>query len=190
MYTKCQNNIHINNKYDNKTIKGLENNMKLWALKNQFGEYLCNVGYYSYDLVAPDNNDNVNGEVIRADKKEYLTRIMKEFNEDIKPEYKVKPVQVEVLFKVTEINKEDKQMKIKIDEIINSDRVLINTERLSEIRIAEEVCNIIHRQIHIIAGLQQTQMEREHIADLYQVVLDVSRSFNDERIEMIREAKF
>ena len=69
----------------------------------------------------------------------------------------------------------------------NTDIFLIDTERLSQIKIAEEICNIIHRQIHIISGLQQTQSQREYIADLYQAVLDVARSFNDERIEMIKE---
>ena len=93
---------------DNKTIKRLENNMKLWVLKNKFGEYLCNVGYFSHDLVAPDNNDYVNGEIIRTERKCDLTEIMKDFNKDIKPEYKVSPVQVEVQIKVTEIKKEIK----------------------------------------------------------------------------------
>ena len=67
--------------------------------------------------------------------------------------------------------------------------MLVDTIRLSQITIAEEICNIIHRQILIISGLQQTQSQREYIADLYQAILDVARSFNDERIEICRGEK-
>lgn len=61
-----------------------------------------------------------------------------------------------------------------------------NTDRLIMINIAEDICNIIHRQIHILSGLKNTQNQREYIGDLYQAALDVARSFNDERIEMSR----
>lgn len=87
--------------------------MKYWVLKNQLGEYLCNVGYYSYDLVATKYgvlNCHLNGSIVYAERKSYLTETMKDFNKDIKPEYKVKPVQVELEIKyiIREIKKEDK----------------------------------------------------------------------------------
>lgn len=76
----------------------------------------------------------------------------------------------------------------KLDELINIDRFsqnsFIDATRLTQINIAEDICNIIHRQIHIISGLQNTQMQREYITDLYHAILDVLRSFNDERIEI------
>ena len=76
------------------------------------------------------------------------------------------------------------------NKIINTDvfleNSLVDTIRLGQVRIAEEVCNIIHQQIHILSGLQDGQNQREYIADLYQAILDVARSFNDERIDMIR----
>lgn len=84
--------------------------MKDWVLKNKVGEYLCSDGYYSFTLVAKDNNDCVNGAIVRAEKKSYLSDLMKDFNADIKPEYKVRPVQVELEIKycIKEIKKENK----------------------------------------------------------------------------------
>ena len=84
--------------------------MKVWVLKNKFNEYLCHCCYYSYALV-PAVYDFVIGDVVRAEKKKYLTGIMKNFNEDIKAEYKVKPVQVEmeIKYRIKEIKKEKKQ---------------------------------------------------------------------------------
>lgn len=61
-----------------------------------------------------------------------------------------------------------------------------NTDRLIQINVAEDICDIIHRQIHILSGLQQTHNQREYIGDMYQVALDLARSFNDERIEIRR----
>lgn len=58
--------------------------------------------------------------------------------------------------------------------------------RISQIRIAEEICNIIHHQVSIILGLQRTQNQREYIAGLLQALLDVARSFNDEEEELIK----
>lgn len=77
-----------------------------------------------------------------------------------------------------------KNKTIDIDRF--SQNSLIDTTRLIQINIAEEICNIIHRQIHIISGLQNTQNQREYIGDLYQAALDVARSFNDERIAIRR----
>lgn len=69
--------------------------MKVWVLKNKYNEYLCINGYYSHILV-PAEYDCIRSEVVRAEKKKHLTETMKDFNADIKPEYKVKPVQVEM----------------------------------------------------------------------------------------------
>ena len=69
---------------------------------------------------------------------------------------------------------------------IKKDLFLIDSVRISQIRIAEEICNIIHHQINIILGLQHTHNQREYIADLCQAILDVSRSFNDEKAGLIR----
>ena len=77
-------------------------------------------------------------------------------------------------------------MKNKINKITNTDIFLIDVERLNQIKIAGDVCNIIHQQIHILGDLQNGQNQREYITDLYQAVLDVARSFNDERIEIYR----
>ena len=63
---------------------------------------------------------------------------------------------------------------------------LIDVNRLNQIKIAEEMCQIIHRQALIISGLQQTENQRAYIADLYQAILDVARSFVDERIDITR----
>lgn len=83
--------------------------MKVWVLKNKYNEYLCTSGYYSYILVAAEY-DYIRGCVVRADKKKYLTEIMKDFNADIKSEYRVKPVRVELEIKyhIKEIKKEKK----------------------------------------------------------------------------------
>ena len=71
--------------------------------------------------------------------------------------------------------------------IINTESLEpFDVERLNQIKIAEDVCNIIHQQIHILSVLQNGQNQREYIADLYQAILDVARSFNDERIEIFR----
>lgn len=69
---------------------------------------------------------------------------------------------------------------------IKNEIFLIDTVRISQIRIAEEICNIIHHQINLILGLQHTQNQREYIADLCQAILDVSRSFGEEKAELIR----
>lgn len=62
----------------------------------------------------------------------------------------------------------------------------LDAVRISQIRIAEEICNIIHHHVNIILGLQHTPNQREYIADLLNALLDVSRSFNTEKEELIR----
>ena len=79
--------------------------MKVWVLKNKSNAYLCRGGENSYELLFAENG-YINGNIVLAEKKKYLSEILRWFNADILPEYKVKPVQAEVQFKVTEIKKE------------------------------------------------------------------------------------
>ena len=94
------------------TYKGLESNMKVWVLKDKNNAYLCRGEENSYELLFAENG-YINGNIVLAEKKKYLSEILEWFNTDILPKYKVKPVQVEVLFKVTEIKKENKNDKPK-----------------------------------------------------------------------------
>lgn len=70
--------------------------------------------------------------------------------------------------------------------VINTERLFIDMERLIQINIAEDICDVINSQIRILSGLKQTQDQREYIANLYQAVLNVVRSFNEERIVIER----
>ena len=70
--------------------------------------------------------------------------------------------------------------------VINTERLFIDMERLIQINIAEDICDVINSQIRILSGLKQTQDQREYIANLYQTVLNVVRSFNEERIAIER----